>query len=92
MKAKPLRDFVFVSKDDQVKKSSSGLYLAGEEKHTTGTVLAVGDGKYDNNGTVISPSVKVGDVVMFHKNMAIEVTVDNTAIFILKDEQLFCVL
>lgn len=93
MNAKPLRDFIFVSKDDQVKQSASGLFLPVEEKHVSGTIIAVGPGDYSVDGsTLIPPSVKVGEKVLFNKNSAVEVTVDGTPVYLLREDQLFCVL
>ena len=93
MNAKPLRDFIFVSKDDQVKQSASGLFLPVEDKHVTGTVMAVGPGRPSNDGSSVVPlSVKVGDKVLFNKQHAVDVTVDGSPVFLLREEQLYCVL
>jgi chaperonin GroES len=93
MQAKPLQDFVFVSKDDQLKQSASGLFLPGEERHISGTVLAVGPGRPSNDGASVVPvSVKVGDKVLFNKNTAVDVKVEGSDVFLLREEQLYCVL
>ena len=93
MNAKPLRDIIFVSKDEQVKQSASGLFLPGEDKHVTGTALAVGPGKHSDDGSTVIPlSVVVGDKVMFNKNMAIEATVEGVTLYLLREEQLLCIV
>lgn len=92
MNAKPLRDTIFVSKDEQTKQSAGGLFLPTEDKYITGTVLAVGPGKPSNDGSVVMPlSVKVGDKVLFARSSALDLTVEGTAVFMLREEQLFCV-
>ena len=52
---KPLADHVIVE------------VVEVEEKPQQGKVLAVGRGKYSDNGTLIKPEVNVGDEVIFAK-------------------------
>ena len=59
---KPLSDNVLVEVVEQVAKTASGIYLpdtASKEKPQTGKVVAVGDGRLMDNGTV----VKVDDAI-----------------------------
>ena len=43
------------------------LTSASQEKPQTAEVVAVGEGKTNHHGTLISPLVKVGDTVIFEK-------------------------
>ena len=70
---KPLADHVIVEVVEVEEKTASGIFLpdtAVKEKPQQGKVLAVGRGKYSDNGTLgtlIKPEVKVGDEVIFAK-------------------------
>lgn len=66
---KPLADHVIVEVVE-VEEKINGIFLpdtAVKEKPQQGKVLAVGRGKYSDNGTLIKPEVKVGDEVIFAK-------------------------
>ena len=64
---RPLADHVIVEAVEVEEKTASGIFLpdtAVKEKPQQGKVLAVGAGKYTDNGVLLKPSVKVGDEVM----------------------------
>ncbi len=69
MKLRPLHDRVIVKRLDQETKTASGLIIpeAAAEKPDQGEVLAVGNGKIQENGSVRPLDVKVGDRVLFGK-------------------------
>lgn len=93
MSVLPIRDFVVVSKEDTNKTTASGLYIAhAEEKNVTGTILAVGTGRVTMNGQVVPLDVKVGDRILFNKNLAVEVKDGNDAVWVLREDQVICVL
>lgn len=68
-KLRPLGDRVLVKRMEVEEKTDSGLIIpdAAKEKAQTGTVLAVGPGKKDSNGTIMPTTVQVGDVIYFSK-------------------------
>ena len=96
MNVLPVRDFVAVTKDDEERdrKTASGLYMPtlSEEKVITGTVVAVGSGRVTMSGAVVPLDVKVGDKVAFNKNMVTEVKVGNESSFLLREDQILCVI
>ncbi len=67
MKIRPLNDRVVIRRSEEEEKSSGGIILTGsaKEKPNQGEVIAVGPGKTLENGNVQTPSVKVGDTVIF---------------------------
>ena len=69
MNLKPLGDRVIIKQDETEEKTSSGLYLAGDskEKPQTGDVVAVGEGRRNNEGELMPMPVKEGDRVVFSK-------------------------
>lgn len=67
MNLKPLYDRVIVKPIEAEETSAGGIIIpdAAKEKPTKGEILAVGDGKALDNGTVRAPKVKVGDKVIY---------------------------
>jgi chaperonin GroES len=67
MKLKPLGDNVVVKQAEAEEQTKSGLYIpdTAQEKPKEGKVIAVGEGKYDENGKRIPLDVKVGDTVLY---------------------------
>ena len=67
---KPLGSHVVVEPVVQEERTASGIYLpdtAAKEKPQQGKVIAVGSGKYTDNGQLIKKEVKAGDEVVFAK-------------------------
>ena len=76
---KPLSNHVFIEPVEEDKTTESGIVIpdtADKEKPMKGKVIAVGEGKRDDNGKLIPMSVKVGDVVLFKKYGPDEIEVD----------------
>jgi len=70
MKLKPLGDRLIVQAVEEEETTQSGIVLpdTAKEKPQKGKVLAVGDGKYDEDGEKRIPlDVAVVDVVLFYK-------------------------
>lgn len=66
----PLGDRVLVKREDKEdKKSPAGIIIpdtAEKEKSKRGTIVAVGSGKYSDDGKLIPMRVKVGAKVFFN--------------------------
>jgi chaperonin GroES len=77
-----------------VEVTKSGLFIPSnaQEKMLEGEVLAVGPGKTLDNGTVLAPSVKVGDVVMFPEHSYAEVSVDDEDYLIIDDANILAII
>lgn len=76
---KPLTDNVLIEVVEQATMTASGIYLpdtAAKEKPQTGKVVAVGDGRVLDNGSVVKVDVVPGDEVLFAKYAGSEVKVD----------------
>lgn len=75
MKIRPLRDRVIVRRDPPNDKTPGGLYVpeTARTKVTIGTVLAVGPGAFEQNGTRRPVDVKVGDRIVFGKYSGSEI-------------------
>jgi chaperonin GroES len=94
MNLKPLYDRVIVKADEAEEKTKSGLILAdsAKEKPTRGSVIAVGEGKYNDKGERTPLDVKVGDTVIYSKYGATEVKVDGEEYLILRDSDIYAVV
>lgn len=68
-KFRPLGDRVLIKCLEGEEKTASGIIIpdAAKEKAQTGSVVAVGPGRYDTNGNTVPLNVKVGDTVYFGK-------------------------
>ena len=66
---KPLEDRILVQPLDAEQTTQSGLVIpdTAKEKPPEGKVLAVGPGRFDDDGDRIPMDVKVGDVVVYSK-------------------------
>ena len=91
---KPLYDRVVIKRVEEEKLSAGGIVIpdSATEKPIKGNVVAVGDGKALDNGSVRAPKVKVGDQVLFGKYSGTEVKLDGTDYLVVKEDDIFAVL
>ena len=94
MNLRPLHDRVIVKRLDQETKTASGLIIpdAAAEKPDQGEVLAVGNGKVQDNGQLRALEVKVGDRVLFGKYSGQAVKVDGQELLVMREEDIMAVL
>jgi chaperonin GroES len=86
MNLKPLEDRVIVKTVDSQDVTASGIVLpdSAQEKPQRGKVVAVGEGKLDDNGKRIPMDVKKGDEVIYSKYGGTEVKVEGQDLLIMK--------
>jgi len=94
MNLRPLHDRVIVKRLDQETKTASGLIIpdAAAEKPDQGEVLAIGNGKVQENGSVRPLEVKVGDRVLFGKYSGQAVKVNGEELLVMREEDIMAVL
>ena len=95
MNLKPLGDRVIVKQAEAETQTKSGLILAdtAKEKPQKGTVIAVGEGKWDEDGEKrIALDVKVGDTVIYGKYGGTEVKVEGEDYLILRADDIYAVV
>ena len=94
MKIRPLHDRVVVKRVEQETTTASGIVIPGSaaEKPDQGEVLAVGPGKYDEQGKLVPMSVKVGDRVLFGKYAGQTVKVDGDELMVMREDDLMAVI
>lgn len=87
MKLQPTEDRVVVKASEAEKTTASGLVIpdSATEKPQQGEVLAVGPGRFDEDGEKRIPmDIAVGDVVVYSKYGGTEITVDGEELIILE--------
>ena len=93
MTLRPLGDKVVVKPSDAEERSSGGILLpdSAKTKPHEGTVVAVGSGRILDNGERNTPSVKVGDVVIYSKYGGTEFKLGLDTVMILDEDQIYAI-
>ena len=91
---RPLEDKVLVQANEAETTTASGLVIpdTAKEKPQEGTVLAVGPGRFDDNGKRIPIDVKVGDTVIYSKYGGTEVKYNGEEYLILSARDVLAVI
>jgi chaperonin GroES len=94
MKMKPLADRVVIKPSPADEKTKGGIILpdTAKEKPVVGEVVAVGPGKFSDDGKKVSMEVKVGDKVLYGKYSGTEVTYDGVEYLIMREADIFAVV
>ncbi len=95
MNFRPLHDRVIVDRLEVESKSAGGIVLTGSaaEKSTRGVVLAVGNGRILENGTVRPLDVKVGDTVIFSEGYGTKTEkVEGKEVLILSESDILAIV
>jgi chaperonin GroES len=93
-KMRPLQDRLIVRRVKEEEKSKGGIFIpdTAKEKPTEGEVIAVGNGKVLENGTVRALDVKVGDRVLFGKYNGNEVKLEGEDLLIIREDDVLGIL
>ena len=94
MKIRPLYDRVVVSRVAEEEKTKGGIIIpdSAKEKPVEGKVLAVGNGRILEDGSVRKLDIKVGDRVLFNKYGGTEVKIDGEELLILREDDVLGVV
>jgi chaperonin GroES len=95
MSLKPLEDRIIVKPGDAEETTASGLVIpdTAKEKPQQGEVLAVGEGRWDDEGEHRIPvDVKVGDIVVYSKYGGTEITSDGQDVLILNARDVLAIV
>ena len=90
MNLKPLGDRLIVKALDEETTTASGIVLpdTAKEKPQQGEVLAVGEGKLDDDGKRIPLDVEKGDEVLYSKYGGTEIKVDGEDLLVLRESDI----
>ena len=94
MKIRPLGDHVLVTRTAEETTSAGGIIIpdTAQEKPQEGKVIAVGNGKRLEDGTLRPVDVKKGDRVLFGKYSGTDVTVEGDEHLLLREDDILGVL
>ena len=94
MKIRPLHDRVIIKRVEEERTSPGGIVIpdSAAEKPVQGKVLAVGNGKMLEDGSVRPLDVKVGDKVLFGKYSGTEVKMDGEELLVMREEDIMAVV
>jgi chaperonin GroES len=88
MKLQPLGDRLIVKAIEEEETTASGIVLpeTAKEKPQRGKVLAVGDGKWDEDGEKRIPlDVSKGDEVLYSKYGGTEIQIEGDDLLVLRE-------
>ena len=94
-KLRPLEDRIVVKPSEGEETTSSGLVIpdTAKEKPQEGSVVAVGPGRYNEDGDERIPlDISVGDTVIYSKYGGTEVKVDGEEYLVLSGRDVLAVL
>src|SRR3954463_14212269 len=94
-KIKPLHDRVIIRRiEDNVNQTAGGLFIpdTAKEKPQEGEVIAVGEGKYREDGTRQTLDVKAGDRVLFGKYSGSEIKLEGEEYLIMREDEILGII
>jgi chaperonin GroES len=91
---KPLHDRVIVRRLDEGEQVRGGIIIpdSAKEKPQEGEVIAVGEGKYREDGTRQTLDVKAGDRVLFGKYSSSEIKIDGEELLIMREDEILGII
>jgi len=94
MKIRPLSDRVLVVGIEEKEKTTGGIVIpdTAKEKPQEGKVVAVGPGKWDENGNRIPLEIKKGVRVLFGKYAGNEIKIDGVEYLIMRETDILGIL
>jgi len=94
LKLRPLGDRVLVEPIEREEITASGIYVpeTAKERPQEGMVVAVGPGRKDDDGKLVSMDVKKGDRVLYAKYGGTEVKLEEKKYLILKETDILAIL
>ena len=94
VKVRPLGDRVMVERLEAGEMKKGSLYIpdTAKEKPQEGKVVAVGPGRFDDEGKRRAVDVKIGDRILFGKYSGTDVKIDDKEYVIMREEDIFAIL
>ena len=92
---KPLHDRVIIRRiEESSNQTAGGLFIpdTAKEKPQEGEVIAVGEGKYKDDGTRQTLDVKAGDRILFGKYSGSEIKLDGEEFLIMREDEILGII
>lgn len=90
----PLGDRLLVERLEAEAKTAGGIVLpdAAKEKPIQGKVVAVGEGRRNDDGEQVPMQVSTGDRILFGKYAGTEIKLDGDEYLIMKEDDVLAIL
>jgi chaperonin GroES len=90
MNVRPLRDRVLVKRIEAQEQRIGGIIVpdTAKEKPQQAEVIAVGNGRLNDDGKAIPLALKVGDHVLIGKYSGTEITLDGGEYLIVREDEI----
>src|SRR5216684_9377171 len=90
----PLHDRVIVKRIDEGEQVRGGVIIpdTAKEKPQEGEVIAVGAGKYKEDGSRQALDVKAGDRVLFGKYSSSEIKINGEELLIMREDEILGII
>ena len=94
MSLRPLQDRILVERMEETEKTKGGIIIpdTAKEKPAEGKVVATGNGRVGEDGTLIPMDLKVGDTILFSKYGGTEVKVEGIDYLIMRQDDVLGVI
>ena len=90
MQVRPLHDRVLVKRFNEEERSKGGIIIpdTAKEKPVQGEIIAVGQGRVNEEGKLRPLDVKKGDRVLFGKYAGTEIKIDGDDFLMMREEDI----
>jgi chaperonin GroES len=94
MNLRPLHDRILIKRIEEKEAVKGGIIIpdTAKEKPQEGEVIAVGNGKKNEDGNLIPLDVKAGDRILFGKYSGAEIKMDGQEFLILREEEVLGII
>jgi chaperonin GroES len=90
----PLYDRVVMKRVEAAETVRGGIIIpdTAKEKPLEAEIVAVGEGKFDDNGKRVPLSVKAGDRVLIGKYSGTEIKIDGVDLVIVREDEILAIV
>ena len=94
MQIKPLYVRVLLKRVEATEEVRGGIIIpdTAKEKPQEAEVVAIGEGKYDDDGKRMAMTVKAGDRVLIGKYSGTEIKIDNEEHTIVREDEILAIV
>ena len=94
LKLRPLYDRIVVRRKEAKETMRGGIIIpdTAKEKPQEAEVIAVGDGKFDDNGKRMKLDVKKGDTILIGKYSGTEIKIDDVEYTIIREDEVLAIV
>ena len=89
---KPMSDRILIRPTEQEEMTQSGIFLpdTARERPQEGEVVAVGPGRFLNNGKRLEMELKAGDKIIYSKYAGTEIEADEGELLLMGANDVLC--